>query len=473
MTTFSTTRQADKRILIHIGPAKTGSSAIQKWLSENQDTLKKSGIFYPSHGLDENGVSSGNNLAIFSQAADHKLTLDMRRVDELVKIFYQSEYKCLLLSSEFFFKHVELIANAIPNCEFIAYIRSPLDYFESIYNQSVKRHNNSKKLHLPRQLVPRILNKLSESIDRVGAERFILRSYLPHSQLAGGLIQDFLNIIGMTVPIDLEKQKAVNSSYCHEALQLKRLLNKNELGELVYAVDHTLQKYDIGTQHYSYVPKEIYESYRKQCIESLRTFSLKYDVYEAEWLIERTINRSQKAFLEQVLTVSKAEALRTFIKETDGMLYLMLCDSLSRQVEVEVEIAEDSNNPLQSFVADAPPWSLHNWFNLMAIKGISSGVKLRFIFSKLKALHFPKSEDKLNVFGLNRLKSNLGLEDSFSNLDLIREIALFAEANKDYQLAYRLLRKLQVHRPSSALVNYKLGVISSKLDKKDIRNKNK
>ena len=52
-------------VILHVGPGKTGSSAIQKWLNEHSDTLLSEGVFYPEHSLDENGVSSGNALSIF------------------------------------------------------------------------------------------------------------------------------------------------------------------------------------------------------------------------------------------------------------------------------------------------------------------------------------------------------------------------------------------------------------------------
>ncbi len=54
-------------IIIHIGPPKTGTSAIQKWLKDHTDDLKQCGVYYPEHLEDSNGVSSGNLLSIFER----------------------------------------------------------------------------------------------------------------------------------------------------------------------------------------------------------------------------------------------------------------------------------------------------------------------------------------------------------------------------------------------------------------------
>ena len=53
-----------KTIFIHVGPPKTGTSAIQNWFSKNADMLRTKGLFYPEHALDPNGVSSGNLSSI-------------------------------------------------------------------------------------------------------------------------------------------------------------------------------------------------------------------------------------------------------------------------------------------------------------------------------------------------------------------------------------------------------------------------
>ena len=52
-----------KKLYLHVGCGKTGSSALQVWLSQIAGELEKTGILYPLHGatpLDDYTISSGN-----------------------------------------------------------------------------------------------------------------------------------------------------------------------------------------------------------------------------------------------------------------------------------------------------------------------------------------------------------------------------------------------------------------------------
>ena len=51
----------NKQIIIHVGPAKTGTSALQYFLLRNRNELKKVGYYYPEHRIDENDISGGHS----------------------------------------------------------------------------------------------------------------------------------------------------------------------------------------------------------------------------------------------------------------------------------------------------------------------------------------------------------------------------------------------------------------------------
>ena len=55
----------------------------------------------------------------------------------------------LLLSSEFFFPAIADIQKAFPEAEFVVYVRNPIELLESNYNQSVKRHDETKAFVAP------------------------------------------------------------------------------------------------------------------------------------------------------------------------------------------------------------------------------------------------------------------------------------------------------------------------------------
>ena len=67
------------KIIIHVGPSKTGTSAIQNWLSSHQKNLLELGIYYPPHRVDINGISSGNLLQVFDRDGDESIKLSELR----------------------------------------------------------------------------------------------------------------------------------------------------------------------------------------------------------------------------------------------------------------------------------------------------------------------------------------------------------------------------------------------------------
>lgn len=73
-----------KKIFIHAGPGKTGTSTIQHWLSRNVDLLAENGIHYPYHDVDSNGVSPGNYDAVLSQDENDKWIVDADKTNSLI-----------------------------------------------------------------------------------------------------------------------------------------------------------------------------------------------------------------------------------------------------------------------------------------------------------------------------------------------------------------------------------------------------
>lgn len=68
------------QFIFHIGPPKTGTSAIQYWCETHRDELLKHNIYYPAHDVDANGISPGNLQSIYSIGEENNhLTLNTKK----------------------------------------------------------------------------------------------------------------------------------------------------------------------------------------------------------------------------------------------------------------------------------------------------------------------------------------------------------------------------------------------------------
>ena len=81
-------------------------------------------------------------------------------IEKLLADFESSGTQTLLLSSEFFFPAIEQLDHLLPGAEFLAYLRDPLESFESDYNQRVKRHGMQSPLGQPPKIPLGIIGHL-------------------------------------------------------------------------------------------------------------------------------------------------------------------------------------------------------------------------------------------------------------------------------------------------------------------------
>lgn len=133
-----------KKVRIHIGYAKTGSSAVQAWLHENRWLLAESGRIYPQRSIDgQQLISSGNGQVLIDYLGGRRT---FEEVDRLYK--FSDPSTVTLISSE----RIRLTLEAIDklhalvqefqlDIEFLAYVREPYAWLHSRYLQRVKRHN--------------------------------------------------------------------------------------------------------------------------------------------------------------------------------------------------------------------------------------------------------------------------------------------------------------------------------------------
>tara|TARA_R110001592_G_scaffold287421_2_gene556201 strand:- start:117 stop:1214 length:1098 start_codon:yes stop_codon:yes gene_type:complete len=245
----------NKSIFVHVGPPKTGTSAVQKWLSDNQSFLEHNGVFYPPHSVDVNGVSSGNVRNLYDVNDEKQLDLNIKRLDNLLMDFEASDCSVMLLSSEFFFRRMDELKAHFPSAKFIAYVRNPMEIKESSYNQSVKRHFQLAKINSGRSKRLPYMARLVEFTQKNGVKDLCLRLYGKEYFKNCNIVSDLLSVIGIEHEVTLP---LVNSSYQFEALEFKRWFNQFELEQYQVMVDRALQGYNEGISDYSLIAPSDY-----------------------------------------------------------------------------------------------------------------------------------------------------------------------------------------------------------------------
>lgn len=136
-----------KKLFLHIGAGKTGSSALQLWLNKNHASFKKQGVYYPINNsiTDKYAVTSGNGVSLFN-------AIQSKKVEKMIDKDLKQTSKYLLYSSEAFqnlndedikyFKH--LMALRTVEIVILMYVRDVYNVVYSGYQQLIKRHNFTK-----------------------------------------------------------------------------------------------------------------------------------------------------------------------------------------------------------------------------------------------------------------------------------------------------------------------------------------
>ncbi len=336
-----------KKIFIHAGPGKTGTSAIQFALLNNRELLQSKGIFYPEHPADENNVSSGNFNRVLSKNQSKSFVVDTKKVERLKREFDSSLCDVMLLSSEHFFPLLKELNQAFENVTFILYLRNPIDVIESGYNQAVKRAFKTEKLQAKRHVEFRVLSLIEQLYENSNELDIILRPYSSQLFVRNNLISDFLSVFDIDFIVD--EDQSINPSYCFEALELKRQLNHSFNDKSAVKIDKILQSYVTGTRDFSLLSPDVYEALRIKVTHQLEQFISRFSLTHLQPYLQELQNQTQKSFVQQKASVEDYESVLRFLEKKDGDLYKQIIDVIkdSEVVDSNLHLAIN-NNPAQA-----------------------------------------------------------------------------------------------------------------------------
>lgn len=201
-----------KRLFLHIGMNKTGTSAIQHVLSEQHCVLERQGLLYPKTGRQSDahyGISAEMGFYQGKPQRDRKVGARRNLIDQLKSEIKKSSAQDVVISSEFFVipRDVRVVQKTLAefDCYILVYLRRHDHWWAAAYNQAVKTTVNppwgrgfEAFLHYQRKLHPRYgdYRNLLGRWERVfGREKLIVRPY-EGQQNQPNLVADFLVSLG-------------------------------------------------------------------------------------------------------------------------------------------------------------------------------------------------------------------------------------------------------------------------------------
>lgn len=226
-------------LYIHIGVPKTGTTFLQKVLTENRDLLLERGILYPGANL--RGFGHHDIAFLLTGGYPDWATTQPRSLEELIaahKVEVADHTGPVLLSSENFYLYPEperlfkllsdagLLKNRHP--VIIVYLRRQDDAHESWYNQTIKAQGYT---HTAQECVESFFSlwdyraELERWANVFGQQNLLVRPYEKAQFIGGSLLSDFAKQINLSLDGLVISNAQVNTGLNRDILEFQRLIN--------------------------------------------------------------------------------------------------------------------------------------------------------------------------------------------------------------------------------------------------------
>lgn len=239
-----------KKLYLHIGSGKTGTSSLQSFLSNNRDWLRDRGYLVP-----ESEFNSHHPLAfsIINAFTGHKRALqrpfkgDYKTLwDRFHKETSSSDCPRVIISSEIFpnlyrpesrsqsLAMMRWLGRALEDFDVfvVCYLRALDKHVKSEYKFSVRASKNTSAL------AEHLSNKIASSApitgptayldlfaEQFGIDHLILRQYDRRTLVNGDIVDDFLDLVGLPAQDGQAGARTNNPSLPTELVDMKRTFN--------------------------------------------------------------------------------------------------------------------------------------------------------------------------------------------------------------------------------------------------------
>jgi len=226
-----------KRIILHIGRHKTGTTAIQRFLRTNPDLLESHGYYYPNFGIRGFGhhelgapLTRGNLRKAGEQAND--IISDLRHS---IKAELDSQSGTAIVSSEAFqMCDPKVVRKVFPDCDVsvVIYLREQIGYLISAYAQKVHASNYTGSLEdFYTSTFAKTYTQFVDEWNNEFTNDLTLRIYERDDLIEQNVVVDFCEAvlqIDRNVVKELYQGNDANPSLTRNLLEFKLFVNNHE-----------------------------------------------------------------------------------------------------------------------------------------------------------------------------------------------------------------------------------------------------
>lgn len=440
-----------KTIYFHIGTHKTGSTAIQKFLLDNEELLNKNKFLY-SVGV-KNGINHmdlSHNIKLWENIdLDPDYNYIFSSEDFYFSFFRPGDEVVLL---EHLVKQAEKFKNH--NIKVVVYLRRQDLFSQSLNNEIIKRHGFTKEYSY--DVVPlNYYGALKSLAHFLGASNIFIRPY-ENSQFSGGSIYaDFFKVLGLELTDEYQiESKVVNPSLTTEKMEFTRYINmlglpvdfRNRIGRLV--IKSALDSNEVSL-------------FRKQDLISPKVAKKLLAQYEPgnQAIAKEFLGREDgKLFYEEVSEDPKWKPFPGLTKEVAQTILKKMAELDKQALEQLYQSIMATSERKQEFVQSA------NFLTPLLIKTLNKDVEFQpfTVSSRVTA----SDHSVINPFEV----ITKALAGSNDNADILREVALAFEYSGDIQTAYKVMAQAHLLRPQGPVIKQKLeeyrALLNEKLNEK-------
>lgn len=244
----------EKTLYIHVGTQKTGTTAIQGFLTDNREILREKGYAYPIFPYYYPRVSEERNAhflvgRILDENGNRCKDIEQKNyreaMDYIVKLFEEVDY--VVLSDEHIWQSTlrdypflwddlkKESEKAGFRIKIIVYLRRQDDYAASLWNQIIKtairkdRHTQTFDEFIakpPRYIQLDYYKKLESIAAVLGKDNIVVRVFERERFYGGSVYADFLKSIGLELTDDFQIfYNEKNGGLTGNTHEIKRILN--------------------------------------------------------------------------------------------------------------------------------------------------------------------------------------------------------------------------------------------------------